>query len=69
MTNLLTMKGIAELLNVSIPTIRKWLRDEKLPHIRVGSTYRFDPIQIRQWIKEKSVEAKSIPTILTKLDK
>ncbi len=69
MQELLNLKQISQVFNVSTATIYKWMREEKLPHVRIGGTYRFDLVQIRLWIKEKSVEAKSIPTILTKLDK
>ena len=36
MTNLLTVTRAAEIVNVHPNTIRNWIRDGKLRHVRVG---------------------------------
>jgi len=46
----LKIKDVAELLNVSEKTIRRWLTDGKIPAYRLNSQYRFSRIEIENWV-------------------
>ena len=46
----LKIKDVAELLNVSETTIRRWLADGKIPAYRMNHQYRFSRIEIENWI-------------------
>ncbi len=46
----LKIKDVAELLNVSEKTIRRWLSDGKIPAYRLNSQYRFSRIEIENWV-------------------
>lgn len=60
----LKIKDVAELLNVSETTIRRWLTDGKIPAYRINHQYRFSRIEIENWMlrcKLKSPEMGSAP--------
>ncbi len=46
----LKIKDVAELLNVSETTIRRWLTDGKIPAYRINHQYRFDRMEIETWM-------------------
>jgi nitrogen PTS system EIIA component len=46
----LKIKDVAELLNVSETTIRRWLGDGKIPAYRLNHQYRFCRIEIENWM-------------------
>lgn len=46
----LKIKDVAELLNVSETTIRRWLVDGKIPAYRLNHQYRFSRIEIENWM-------------------
>lgn len=46
----LKIKDVAELLNVSETTIRRWLMDGKIPAYRLNHQYRFSRIEIENWV-------------------
>lgn len=46
----LKIKDVAELLNVSETTIRRWLCDGKIPAYRLNHQYRFSRIEIENWM-------------------
>jgi len=46
----LKLKEVAELLNVSEITIRRWLADGKIPAYRINHQYRFNRTEIENWI-------------------
>lgn len=41
MAQLLTPKEVAQLFRVSIPTVRRWAFDGRLPGIKIGKMLRF----------------------------
>lgn len=60
----LKIKDVAELLNVSETTIRRWLSDGKIPAYRINHQYRFSRIEIENWMmrcKVKSLEEGFLP--------
>ncbi len=46
----LKIKDLAELLNVSEKTIRRWLADGKIPAYKLNQQYRFNPQEIEEWV-------------------
>lgn len=46
----LKIKDVAELLNVSESTIRRWLSDGKIPAYRINQQYRFSRNEIEDWV-------------------
>lgn len=46
----LKLREVAELLNVSEITIRRWLVDGKIPAYRINHQYRFSRVEIENWI-------------------
>ncbi|MFV0339429.1 MAG: PTS sugar transporter subunit IIA [Parachlamydiaceae bacterium] len=46
----LKIKDVAELLNVSETTIRRWLNDGKIPAYKIQGQYRFSRIEIENWV-------------------
>jgi excisionase family DNA binding protein len=52
--NLMTVKEVAALLRVSPQTLYKMLEQRSIPAVKVGSQWRFDRDQIREWIRKQS---------------
>src|SRR5580698_1897284 len=46
----LKIKDVAELLNVSETTIRRWLKDGKIPAYQLNHQYRFSREEIEEWM-------------------
>ncbi len=46
----LKIKDVAELLNVSETTIRRWLKDGKIPAYQLNHQYRFNKSEIEDWM-------------------
>ena len=51
----LKLKDIAEMLNVSKTTIRRWLRDGKIPAYLINNQYRFNRHEIEDWVMRHRV--------------
>ena len=50
----MTVKEVAALLRVSPQTLYKMLEQRSIPAVKVGSQWRFDQDQIREWIRKQS---------------
>lgn len=48
----LSVKDVAELLNVSEKTIYRMIKDETIPCFRVGGQWRFDRREIASWVED-----------------
>jgi PTS system nitrogen regulatory IIA component len=46
----LKIKDVADLLNVSEKTIRRWISDGKIPAYRINHQYRFSRTEIENWV-------------------
>ena len=57
--NLMTVKEVAALLRVSPQTLYKMLEQRSIPAVKVGSQWRFEQDQIRDWIRRESGSADS----------
>ena len=51
----LKLKDVADLLNVSEVTIRRWLADGKIPAYRINNQYRFSREEIEDWVLTQKV--------------
>lgn len=54
----LKLKDVADLLNVSEPTIHRWLLDG-FPAYRINDQYRFNRTEIEDWLMSQKVELMS----------
>ncbi len=63
----LKIQDVADLLNVSKATIRRWIADGQIPSYRLGQQYRFSSIEIEEWVMKRrlsgqDVEAEEMPS-------
>lgn len=49
----LTVQEVAQLLNVRVQTLRKWIAMGKIPSVKVGRACRIDPQELESWINER----------------
>jgi len=52
----LTIKDVADLLNVSKATIEQWIVEATIPCYRIDDQYRFSRIEIEDWVLKKQAE-------------
>lgn len=52
----LNSKEAARYLSLTEPTIRNWVRFNKIPYSKLGRCVRFDMLKINQWLKDKEVQ-------------
>lgn len=55
----LKIKDVADLLNVSETTIRRWLADGKIPAYRINHQYRFNRLEIEDWVMGQKLDKSS----------
>ena len=71
--NLLNPEEVAEILKISVSTVRTWVFDRKIPFVKFGGGKRglvkFDPEKLNQWIEEKSIQTQSKDERLEKFGK
>lgn len=51
----LKIKDVAELLNVSETTIRRWLGDGKIPSYKIENQHRFSRNEIEDWVMKQKL--------------
>lgn len=51
----LKIKDVADLLNVSETTIRRWLTDGKIPAYKINHQYRFSRFEIEDWVMSQKL--------------
>jgi excisionase family DNA binding protein len=47
---------VAEMLGLSIATIRKWVLIRYIPYQKLGRAVRFSAPEIREWVKSRTVK-------------
>jgi nitrogen PTS system EIIA component len=52
----LKIRDVAELLNISETTVRRWLADGKIPSYRINRQYRFSRSEIEDWLIQQKLE-------------
>lgn len=50
-TRLRTRKEVAEMLNISLPTLHSWTKESIIPAVRIGSAIRYRPEDIEEALK------------------
>jgi excisionase family DNA binding protein len=50
---LLTIAEVSELLSFHPVTLRDWAREGRLPAVRIGSAWRFDPVELAGWVEAR----------------
>ncbi len=53
----LELKDVSEMLNVSESTVRLWLAEGKIPAYYINNTYRFNRMEIENWVMKGKKEA------------
>ena len=51
---LLSVRSVAELLQIKEQTVRKWVADMQIPHLRLGRTIRFRKTEVLQWLENNA---------------
>lgn len=54
---LLTIKDVAELFKISVPTVRRLQQLRQLPFIKVGGSVRFAKSDIVEYLKKERIES------------
>jgi excisionase family DNA binding protein len=54
--NFLDAGQVAEMLGLSIATIRKWVLIRYIPYQKLGRAVRFSVPEIREWVKTRTVK-------------
>jgi nitrogen PTS system EIIA component len=59
----LKIKDVADLLNVSETTIRRWLADGKIPAYKINHQYRFSRFEIEDWVmgQKLGIQTEAVP--------
>ena len=55
MPHALTVRELKALLQVSDQTIYRMIADQTIPFLTVRNSYRFDPKQIAEWLRRRSM--------------
>jgi excisionase family DNA binding protein len=58
---LVSAKRCAELLDVSLPTLRRATREGAVPAVRVGETLRYAMTEVREALRQRAAELASAP--------
>jgi excisionase family DNA binding protein len=57
--NLLTVKELAQILNVKASTLYQWAVLRQIPHIKLNGSLRFDLREIQGWVSSCKVSPES----------
>jgi excisionase family DNA binding protein len=61
---LLDVGQVAEMLGLSIATIRKWVLLRYIPYRKLGRSVRFSASEIQEWAKSRSVKPEGQKTLI-----
>ena len=53
---LINLSEAAEFLHIDPDTLRSLTRQERVPAMKIGRQWRFDPAILREWIREQSLQ-------------
>ena len=45
---------VADMLGLSVATIRKWVLTGYIPYKKIGRAVRFSPLEVQDWAKAKT---------------
>ncbi|MDQ1565797.1 MAG: hypothetical protein QOF96_677 [Actinomycetota bacterium] len=52
---LLTLKQVAEQLNVNERHVRRLVFERRIPYLKWGHLLRFDPVELEQWLEQARI--------------
>lgn len=55
MHKLLNINELSTLLQVSVPTLYRWVHQKKIPYVKLGGKLRFAPEDITNFISKNSI--------------
>ena len=58
--NLIDYEGLARLLGVSVPTVKRWKADGEIPFLKIRGCVRFDPAAV---IKARTITPRRIKVV------
>lgn len=61
MKKLLTVKEVADLLQLNERTVLKMLQSAEIPGIRIGAQWRIHPVLLEDWFMRKSAADEAVP--------
>lgn len=59
MERLLTIDEICSILQVSKPTVYRWVHYDYIPHIKLGSAVRFEEKTVLKWLKARGRDGRT----------
>jgi len=65
-TQWLSVAQVAEKLGVKPDTVYTWIQKRGLPGHRLGRNWRFDPVEVEDWVRSGEAAAPSVATASTK---
>lgn len=57
---ILTLKQLCGVLNISEATLRRHIRDDAFPKLRLGKVWRFDLHKVLGYMRQKAFEAGNV---------
>ena len=60
MANLATINEAADELSVKPVTVRKWVAERRLPHVRMGRAIRIPREVLRRFVEENTIPARPL---------
>jgi excisionase family DNA binding protein len=55
MTEALTAPVLAKLLGIGRTVMYEMAAQARIPHFRIGTMIRFDPVQVARWLREREI--------------
>ena len=52
---LITLKQVAELLNVNERHVRRLVFERRIPYFKWGHLLRFDPVELEKWLEQARI--------------
>lgn len=56
----LKLKDVAELLQVSETTVRKWIQEDKIPSYKINGQFRFSRDEIQNWVLKRKTATETV---------
>ena len=57
--DLMTVEELAEYLRVKTSTVYEWAKNGKIPAAKVGRLWRFDRVEVENWVKNGGMDQNS----------